>query len=239
MNPKTDMRSMSKLYRINVYIFFIIAFFPRSLSASDAQDQTQANPAPVIVIDNNYSEWDKIPEQAVFTKQFSPYYFNKEQKSKAIPMPITQSVYWGYNGTQIRVLKAFATTASYYFNLSTFSPLCKGTIFFLYLYKGREAGVENQNTIEIAVNGSSGENSVLLWSVGSESPVIIGKCVYDTTQLECEVSLNLLPVKLRDELPLFTSFDLTSCFFDSAKGIYEEFFFTTIFFKDIVTPDQL
>jgi hypothetical protein len=205
-----------------------------------AEDQTAAGEGlPPITIDDDPSEWQHVPNIATFTGQFNPYYFNKEVKGEMKSLPISESVFWGFNGTRIRDVKSLLATSSVYFYLSTFSPVTKGLIFFMYLHKGRESGTENEFTLEIAVNDLEGTNDVILWSFGNTNPVVVGKCRYDTNIIELEIVFSLLPEQLRNTLVKFYSLDLTSCFFDRAKGFYEEFFYTTIWFRDIPTEEDL
>jgi hypothetical protein len=236
----TDMMNMKHVLRAVFFagIIFISLFGWFGSAGADEQAQT-GEAVPPIDIEKDFTQWQSIPDTATFTRQFNPYYFNKEEKGSMKALPISESVFWGYNGTRVKEVKALMAPASFYFYLSTFAPMSRGLIFFMYLHKGRDAGTENEYTIEIDVNDIEGENDVLLWTFGTDKPSVIGKCKYDTNELQGEVVFARLPEALGKGLVKFYSFDLTTCFFERAKGFYEEFFYTSIWFRDIPTEDEL
>ncbi len=194
---------------------------------------------PPITLDSDPSEWQHVPNIATFTRQFNPFYFNKEYKGETKSLPISESVFWGYDGTRIKEVKSLITPSTVYFYVSTFSPVANGLIFFMYLHKGRESGMENEYTLEVSVNDLSGSGDLLLWSFGNTTPTVVGKSRYDTNIVEFELAISSLPEQLRNTLVKFYSLDLTSSFFDRNKGFYEEFFYTTIWFRDIPSEEDL
>jgi hypothetical protein len=232
----TDMINMKQLIgfaAVCVLLFSIFAFL-------SAQQQSEGEESlPPIKIDDDFSDWQSIPDTATFTNRFNPYYFNKEEKGEMKAFPISESVFWGFNGTNIKEVKTLIDPSSVYFYITTFSPFSKGLIYFMYLHKGRQAGTENEYTIEVSVNDVEGSNDILLWTFGNENPSVIGTCRYDTKALEGKIDFAMLPEQLGKALVKFYSLDLTSCFFDKAKGFYEEFFFTSIWFRDIPTEEDL
>jgi hypothetical protein len=212
--------------------------FLTALAGAEEQDKN-AQALPPITLDSDYTDWDHVPDTATFTRQFNPYYFNKEVKGTATALPISESVFWGYNGTRIREVKTLRTNTSIYFYLGTIPPVTNGLIYFMYIHKLKEKDMKNEYTIEVSVNETEGTGDILLWTYGVAKPAVIGKCLYDTKVIQGEVTLALLPEILSKKLVDFYSFDLTSCYFDKPKGIYEEFFYTTIGFKDIPTEEDL
>ena len=57
--------------------------------------------------------------------------------------------------------------------------------------------------------------------------------------LECRIPLDELPGQLVGGDLGEVSIDLTTCYHESSSGTYEEFFFTTIYFEDLLTLSDL
>lgn len=193
----------------------------------------------LITIDNNFSDWEIIPLLARFSSYYNPYYYNLELNGALEVRKIEDSFYWKHNGTQLDTVKALLTPTMLYFYFTTQSPVAEGLIIFLYLYKNREKKESNTWTLEFSINTDSGDGKIYLWETGKESVILAGSIVVSPRALECLLNLSALPEPLYSEFIKEYSFDLTTCFFEKTTGMYEEFYFTTIFCKDIPTPEDL
>lgn len=184
-------------------------------------------------VDNDYTDWSSIPVAAAFSKNFNPVYFNQEVDGSMKTLPIESSLYWKFGGTQLENFKAVLDEFSCYFYFSTYRNIAEGLIIYMYLYKDREKVQNNLYTIEININGKDRSGIVYLWEKGNPEPVKIGSCTSSGYYLEGRIELHFLPEQVRQELIAKYSFDLTTCYFNKDSRLYEEFFYTTIYFRDI------
>ena len=74
---------------------------------------------------------------------------------------------------------------------------------------------------------------------GSGAPVIsprpeaVGRLVSGSFFLEGRISRRMVEAALGREIGPEAFFDLTTCYFDRGSGAYEEFYFTTVYLRDI------
>ena len=81
--------------------------------------------------------------------------------------------------------------------------------------------------------------AVLLWENGRVLPELIGRLVNSSFKMECSLPVENLPKSLIVGNIEDLSFDLTTCYHEAPSGLYEEFFLTTVYFKDILRPRDL
>ncbi len=191
-----------------------------------------------IVIDNNYMDWEIIPTTALFSSSYIPLYFTKQSISGLNNIPIKHSVFWGRGGTQINQIKLYLSGEYLYIYCSSYSRLTSGLSFYLYLFKSRSAREQNNYTIELIVDDMADTSKVVLWQRNREKYEVIGELKNTNFFLEARIEIEKLPVPINEIITAY-SIDLTSSYFDNKLKMYEEFFFTTIYGKDIVTRDDL
>lgn len=191
-----------------------------------------------IVIDNSYHDWEVIPTTALFSNSYSPIYFKKQSITGIHNVPIKHSVFWGRGGTQINQVKLYLADDYLYIYCSSYSRLTSGLSFYLYLFKSRSSQEQNNYTIELIVDDMADTSKVILWQRNREKYEVIGELKNTNFFMEARIQIEKLPVAIQDIIAAY-SIDLTSSYFDNKLRMYEEFFFTTIYGKDIVTKDDL
>jgi hypothetical protein len=191
-----------------------------------------------IVIDNNYDDWKIIPPAAVFTPAFIPQYFNKQSLTGSNYLPIANSLFWGRGGTSINQVKLYRDGDYLYVYISSYSRMTAGLSYYLYLFKSRSRQEQNNYTIEFVVDDMAATGKVILWQKDRKNYQVIGELMDSSFFLEARLEIGKLPAPL-DEIIAHYSFDLTSSYYDSRLKVYEEFFFTTLYGKDIVTRQDL
>ncbi|WP_455383444.1 hypothetical protein [Salinispira pacifica] len=209
---------------------------PSDTEATFAVDDT--TPAPVslrsidvslgnepILIDNRYLDWLKVPNMATYPDYFVPRRFIREQNGTRTEEPIARSLFWKKGGTQIQYFKSIRSDRYLYLLFSSASELSKGLSYMLYLYKDRNSGA-GKYTIEIPVDRGAG--LVTLWQNGKRDPEIVGDFVHSTFFLEARLRLDQLPSDLASG---GWSIDLATMMQDA--GVFEEFYFSTLFVRDI------
>ena len=192
-----------------------------------------------VAIDNSYSDWQALPSIATFSSYFSPYYYDRELDGRVERVDIEKSVYWRKGGTQISVFKSFMDTETLYFFLEVASPFASELSIFFYLYPNRDADVVNSFTLEVVPGSRNKPGAVLLWQRGLAKPAIVGSMRNSSIKLECAIPIDSFPKSLIVGSVEDLSLDLTSCYYESASGLYEEFFYSTVFFKDLLRPGDL
>jgi hypothetical protein len=190
-------------------------------------------PSTRIVIDNNYSDWDEYPAIAVFPPAFVPAQFTYQSKEGEKALAIRNSNFWNKAGTRLDSVKAVFTKENFSIYFSSSTPFSPGLSLFLYLFDERISGERNLYTIEIAIQDDSGRGKVILWERGKDSYTEIGAFAATSFSLEARIDLSALPVSLKDNFYEKYSFDLKTCYFDRLRGFYEEFFFTSVYCRDV------
>jgi hypothetical protein len=236
------MKNMNKGFHIFVLIilFFTLVF---SLAAEDEGTfhglTGQGEKTSFISIDHDFSDWEKIPPIVIFSSHFTPHHVTREKEGIQEKLPLSDAAYWGFNGTRLNHVKGIINDNILYLSFSTGSPIAQGLIIFMYLYKTRNTEKINTYTIEISLNIETGKGKVFLWESNNENVTEIGNSAIRPWNIECMISLNMLPQLLGSELLSTYSFDLTTCFYEKITGIYEEFYYTTVFFKDIPLRENM
>jgi hypothetical protein len=236
----TDMNDMKKFLLV-IYLLMFLCYGQILYSEDYVPDSwtcTDTEGVSHITIDNVFSDWEDIPPVARFTSYYNPYYYNLELNGFLEVRKIKESFYWKHNGTQLEEVKALMTGDTLYFYFTTQSPIAEGLIIFLYLYKDRDKKETNTYTLELSLNPRSGDGQVFLWEAGKDDAMAVGTVAVSPRALECSLFTGVLPEPLHTDLSKEYSFDLTTCFFEKSTGVYEEFYFTTIFPRDIPTPED-
>jgi hypothetical protein len=189
-------------------------------------------PITPIVIDNSYTDWIDYPAMAVFPSTYAPERFTQQSKAGENLLPIRESNFWGKGGTQLATMKALFSAQTLYLYFSSTTPFSPGLSIFFYLFNERQENDLNFYTLEIPIETDSGEGRILLWQRGQTSYEVVGTFKTANFFLEGAVDLGKLPTLLAANLYDKYSFDLKTSYFDSVRKFYEDFFFTSAFFKD-------
>ncbi len=193
----------------------------------------EALPDSPIVIDGSFADWEPYPAVAVFPPTAAPEQFTVQDKEGVRNLPIGNSADWGRAGTQLLTVKALWRTEALYLYASATCPMEPGLSLFLYLFENRTSAEPNRYTIEIPISGTSGGGNVLLWERGVKEPAAIGVFRNSGSALEASIDFSALPEELRANLFDRYSIDLKTDYHDTARGLYEEFYFTTLVCREI------
>ncbi len=188
----------------------------------------------IITIDNSYDDWEAVPAVASFTSIFVPPSFTRENLGNDFEiLSLKDSRFWQQGGTQINEVKAVTNDENVYLFISTQSAISANLSCFLYLRGERRRGEENPFTLELIPGHSLNESEVILWQRDRMLPERAGKLSSGSFFLEARINKQVFSPEMIRELGSNPSVDLTTCYFDKQNSLYEEFFFTTIYLKDI------
>ena len=207
-------------------IVWLLALLPASLQAQ-------------IEVDGRFGDWQRLPELAFFSADFSPVFFNLEKAGSTESARVSDSLYWGRGGTNVREIKGFTDRESIYLYLESHTPFSEELSFYIYLYPDREKAMENRFTIEIVTTRGSRESMVLMWEKDRVLPKLIGQVAHSSIMLECRIPIADLPDELSSYDISKASFDVTSCYHARTSGLFEEFFFATVRYWDVVLPEDI
>ncbi len=185
-----------------------------------------------IRIDNNYEDWENIPYLTVFSADFHPASFTRERSGKVFEvLPLRFAQYWDQGGTHLNEIKTAVDIEHLYLFCSTHSGINDNLSIFLYFHGERASESENRVTLEI-LPSSIEPGLVVLWEK-EKAPIVIGSVASGRFFIEAEIDKTELYRALGPDLGARPSLDITTSYFDRASGVYEEFFFTTLFLDDI------
>ncbi len=191
-----------------------------------------------ILIDNSYLDWQKFPQQAVFSEYFNPLASLRERGGTAEILVEEDSLYWGKGGTHLREMKAYEDGENLYLYIESSGNFAYDLSIYFYLYAARNSDEENRFTLELLPGKVNMEGAALLWERGIAEPKIIGKLVSGSFMLECMIPLDALPADLAGRLQDY-SFDLSTCYYETASGMYEEFFLSSFYVTEFTSPSTL
>jgi len=211
------------MYRLRQWFIFVFII----ISISTYGENT-------ITIDNSYDDWEAVPAVATFTSLFVPPSFTRESLGNDFEtLSLNDSRFWQRGGTQLGEVKAVADEENVYLFISTQSAISANLSCFFYLRGERRQGEENPFTLELIPEHYLNESQVILWRRDSRLPESAGKLSFSSFFLEARINKQVFSPEMIRELGSNPSVDLTTCYFDKQNSLYEEFFFTTIYLKDI------
>ncbi len=191
-----------------------------------------------VTIDNSYLDWQRLPPSATFSSDYNPVYFSREIGGQIQNIRIGESVYWKRGGTLMREFKSYINETNLYLYIEVNSPFAAETSVYCYPYSERKKREANFFTIELVPEQRNRIGGILLWENGSPLPKIIGTLRSTSINLECIIPLRDLPKSFIDGDIASLSFDLATSYHEVSSGMYEEFFFTTLYFKDILKKED-
>ncbi len=198
----------------------------------------------LVEIDGDFSDWDNIPYIASFSWSFNPVYFTRELNGNIANYNIDSAYFWKKDGSHIRGIKAYIDNEALYLYIENHSNYSENLSMYMYIYPRRKDNVENDFTIEIIpatefeISENQDKGGVVLWENGVSRPVNIGLLRNSFYNMEFSIPIEELPKSLIGSFGTL-SFDLTTCVSEPDTGIFEEFFFTAIYVKDIPRVDDL
>ena len=173
-----------------------------------------------IRIDNGYADWRPLPSAARFSTHYNPFYFDSERDGKSEKLPIENALYWKKGGTQISEVKAYLDRNALYLSVESASPFARELSIFLYVYRGRDADAVNIVTLELVPSVPGRPGAVFLWQQGNTKPSLLGRPANTSIRLECLVPLDEMAQALSAHDLELLSFDLTTCYHESASGLF-------------------
>lgn len=205
--------------------WFILAFIIFSISIYGENK---------ITIDNLYDNWEAVPSLASFTTLFVPPSFTRESLGNDFEtLSLKDSRFWHQGGTQLGEVKAVVDEENVYLFIATQSAISTNLSCFFYLRGQRRQGEENPFTLELIPANSLNQGQVILWQRDRRLPERAGKLSSSSFFLEARINKQVFSPEMIRKLGNNPSIDLTTCYFDKQNSLYEEFFFTTIYLKDI------
>jgi len=107
--------------------------------------------------------------------------------------------------------------------------------YFIYAFDARAPGSRAAFSLELRPRALPDRGACILWQnmAGTATPTIFGSVKVEGATATLVANLKDEPAPLAQTLSGAGSFDLTSCWFDKASGVYEEFYFATVAMADI------
>ena len=163
---------------------------------------------------------------ASFTAGSKPSYFTLNYRGTDRVHTISDSRFWGTGGTNLHFFRILAVKKDIIpLRLESYTGFPDNVSYFLYFYTVRNTKETNRYTIEIKpLFKGSPKGFIVLWRRGIKNPDIIGFTRTNGLSMHGEIDIKKIPAGLLDFPSKTLSFDLTSCYFDEAEGVYEEFF---------------
>ena len=169
---------------------------------------------------------------ASFSASFDPVVFTREAQGSLSVQPIASSRSWNQPGTRVTAISGSIDDGKLTLTLSVAEGFSEDVSYFFYVFGSRKPGTADDFTLELRPRALPDRGACLLWRQG-QAPRMFGTVSVDGTTATLTVSLASVPADLLPSLGPGTTFDLTSCRFDRADGVYEEFYFATIAMADI------
>lgn len=221
----------------NFLCIFLAAFI--SLTAVTAENQ--------VTIDGSFSDWDNIPFLANFSWNFNPVYFMRELNGNIANYKIENAYFWKKDGSHIRGIKAYLDDGMLYVYIENHSNYSSNFSLYMYIYPERTEKLENNFTVEIIpatefeISQNQEKGGIVLWERGESRPIRIGTIRNSYYNLEFSIPVNELPSSLLESIKSVNdlSIDLTTCVSEPETGMFEEFFFTAIYVRDIPKTGEL
>ena len=167
---------------------------------------------------------------ATFPASFQPATFTRESAGSFTVLPISQSRFWGMNGTRISAVDSRYDAGMLSLAIEVPSGFSASVSYFLYIFSDRQAGATNRFTLELRPVTTVNKAACLLWQSGASAPSIVGTVGIRGDTVQLDLNQADLPSALRTALGPTTTADLTSCWYDKAHASYEEFAFATLTF---------
>jgi hypothetical protein len=222
----------------NLVCIFVLAIII-AFSAAAAE-----NP---VIIDGNFSDWDNIPYLANFSWNYNPVYFTRELNGNVANYTIENAYFWKKDGSHIHGIKAFVDSGILYVYVENHSNYSENFSIYMYIYPEREEKQENSFTLEIIpatefeISQNQDKGGIVLWEKGQEKPVQIGTLRNSYYNMEFSIPVSELPSSLKRSISSVDklSVDVTTCVSEPDTGMFEEFFFTAIYARDVPKSEEL
>ncbi len=167
---------------------------------------------------------------------YSPAAFSREAGDGVTVQPISSAHSWALPGTHVATVDARIDRGTLKLSLTTADAFSPDVSYFIYAYASRTPGASAAFTLELRPRALPARGACLLWQPPTGSPAgsagvpsIFGSVTVVGKTATLVADLKALPPSASQ----VSSFDLTSCRFDRAAGVYEEFYFATVALADI------
>jgi hypothetical protein len=170
-----------------------------------------------------------------FSPSYNPVFFTREAQGDFSVQPIASSRYWTLPSIHIAALSARIDEGVLTVSLTSVDGFSSDVSYFIYAFATRSAGTPAIFTLELRPRALPDRGACILWQSadGTATPIIFGSTKVEGNTATVVASLKDMPPTLLQSLLDTSSFDLTSCRFDRATGVYEEFYFATVALSDI------
>jgi len=172
----------------------------------------------------------EVMAAASFTAGSGPPYFTLNYRGTDSVHTISDSRFWGTGGANLHFFRILAVKKGIIpIRLESYTGFLDNVSYFLYFYTVRNTKETNRYTIEIKpLFKGSPKGFIVLWTKGIKNPDIIGFTGTNGLSMYGEIDIKKIPAGLLAFHSKTLSFDLTSCYFDEAEGVYEEFFLASL-----------
>ena len=172
---------------------------------------------------------------ASFPASYSPAYFTREAKGDFSVQLIADSRTWALPGTHISALSARVDDGILTVSLTSENEFAPNVSYYIYAFTSRAPGATAAFTLEIRPRALPDHGACILWlnGQGTATPMIFGVVGVNGSTATLVADLQSEPAAVSQVLSQASSFDLTSCSFDSSRGVYEEFYFATVAMADV------
>ena len=200
----------------------------RAVTVEDEVVRLAFDDEPVI-IDNDYVDWDDFVPAAAFSQAGSPTEAEQTRAGVTRRRDVEDSLYWGKGGTAVEAVKLVFSAEYVYAMIGSRDAIERGVAYVFYAYDDRSRS-RPRYTVEIPVT-DGGSGFVFLWTPDRDTPLIVGEFVREAFYLEARIDLSRMPADLSMDEGIL-SFDFSSVY--SGARVTEEFFYTTLYARDIV-----
>lgn len=167
-------------------------------------------------VDNQYFEWVAREPRVARGRRRAPLGVYADFGDGREQIALGDSLLWERGGTDIEWIKGDTIAGALYIAASAYTPIARGTAFFLYLYP--ESATRPSGTLELPVGADA--NFVLLWLPGRPEPAVVGNLTSTEFFFEAQIWLDRLESRMGEATSDLTV-EISSA--SSAAGIWEEF----------------
>ena len=210
-------------------------------AALETAPAAEAAPAEAAAVEAGAAPAEALPESiapalntvALFSENYEPAYFTRENSSGFEVFPISDSQSWAQAGTRLTELLGSVSEGTLTLSITAPRGFSGNVSYFFYIFGTREPGKGNTLTLELQPYASGGGGVCLLWRKGAAAPSLVGRVSMNDSYGELDIRADQVPADALAELGDDPTVDFTACAFDRTSGTYEEFYYTTFSMADV------
>ena len=211
-------------------------------AALETAPAAEGAPAEAAAVEAGAAPAEALPESiapalntvALFSENYEPAYFTRENSSGFEVFPISDSQSWAQAGTRLTELLGSVSEGTLTLSITAPRGFSGNVSYFFYIFGTREPGKGNTLTLELQPYASGGGGVCLLWRKGAAAPSLVGRVSMNDSYGELDIRADQVPADALAELGDDPTVDFTACAFDRTSGTYEEFYYTTFSVADLV-----